>query len=158
MPDPCVLLAACSLMPQHLPDPSTKDSTKGRRPKAAPRFVEAAGGRSHLCKQPEAAPLCGWVWQVSEHQEASSKQAPGIKQQAYNNQALRNEALDSGKKLNILLSFELTISYERIWGVINYYLVHTELNQISISSYQIGQINSYHMGSIINLNRMRSMK
>ena len=34
MPDACLLLAACCLMLEHLPDPSTKDSTKGggRRP------------------------------------------------------------------------------------------------------------------------------
>ena len=60
------------MMLEDLPDPSTKGTTKGGRPKAAPP----------LWRRPKAASLCGWVWQVFKHQAASSKQASGIKQQA----------------------------------------------------------------------------
>ena len=60
-------------MLEHLPDPSTKGSTKGGRPKAAPP----------LWRRPKAASLCGWVWQVFKHQASSIKhQASSIKHQA----------------------------------------------------------------------------
>ena len=60
MPD-ASLLAACCLMLEHLPDPSTKGG--GLRP--PPQRV---GG---LRPPPLCGILCGWVWQVFRHQAAS---------------------------------------------------------------------------------------
>ena len=83
--DAWCLLAACCLMLEHLPDPSTKGG--GLRPPP-----QRGGG---LRPPPLCGILCGWVWQVFKHQAASSKQASGIKQQASSTkqQALRNWAL-----------------------------------------------------------------
>ena len=55
---------------EHLPDPSTKDSKKGGRPKAVPPFVEAAAGRLPL-----------WIG-LAGVQASSSKQQASIRHQA----------------------------------------------------------------------------
>ena len=64
-------------MLEHLPDPSTKDSTKGGAVEGRPSFVEAAAGRLPLWMS-----LAGVQASSSKQQAASSKQQASIKHQA----------------------------------------------------------------------------
>ena len=107
----CLMLDAwCLMLDAWTPArPIHKGFHKGGAAEGRPLFVEAAEGIQASSMKHEA-------WSM-KHQASSIKpQASSIKHQASSSkhQALRNWALDSGKKLRNLAFPDLSVSYERI--------------------------------------------
>ena len=81
--------------------------------------LKIMGNYSKTMPPPLCGTLCGWVWQVFEHQAASSKQASGIKRQASSitQQALKNWVLRLWQEIEKSCFARLSVSDEKVFSL-----------------------------------------